>query len=76
MMFFIRGLEVEIKNPVKMFEPKTVKQAYNLVFLEDNTFAYRRLHVNNTTNTLTMTLLKLLKSKPMHHKHILEILFL
>jgi hypothetical protein len=75
MVFFIRGLEVEIKNPVKMFEPKTVKQAYNLVFLQDNTFAYRRPHINNT-NTLPMTLLKLIKSKPMHYKHILEIHFL
>lgn len=35
MVFFIRGLEVEIKNLVKMFEPKTLKQTYNLVRLQN-----------------------------------------
>lgn len=29
-MFFMGGLEIEIKNLVKMFEPKALKQAYNL----------------------------------------------
>ena len=30
LMFFIGGLEIQIKNLVKMFEPKALKQAYNL----------------------------------------------
>lgn len=42
MVFFIRGLEIEIKNPVKMFDPKALKQAYNLARLQNNTLAYRR----------------------------------
>ena len=42
MVFFIGGLEIEIKNPVKMFDPKALKQAYNLARLQDNTLAYRR----------------------------------
>jgi hypothetical protein len=43
-VFFIRGLELEIKNPVKMFDPKAFKQVYNIAHLEDNTLAYRRSH--------------------------------
>ena len=42
MVFFIGGLEIEIKNPVKMFDPKALKQAYNLARLQENTLAYRR----------------------------------
>jgi len=42
MVFFIRGLEIEIKNPVKMFDPKALRQAYNLARLQDNTLSYRR----------------------------------
>ena len=42
MVFFIGGLEIEIKNPVKMFDPKTLRQAYNLARLQDNTLSYRR----------------------------------
>ena len=30
LIFFLGGLETEIKNLVKMFEPKSLKQAYNL----------------------------------------------
>nr|TKS06762.1 hypothetical protein D5086_0000119590 [Populus alba] len=42
MVFFIGGLEIEIKNPVKMFDPKAPRQAYNLARLQDNTLSYRR----------------------------------
>jgi len=42
MLFFIGGLEIEIKNPIKMFDPKALRQVYNLVRLQDNTLSYRR----------------------------------
>ena len=42
LVFFLGGLETEIKNLVKMFEPKSLKQAYNLARLHDNTLTYRR----------------------------------
>jgi hypothetical protein len=41
-IIFIGGLEIEIKNLVKMFDPKVLKQAYNLARLQDNTLTYRR----------------------------------
>jgi predicted O-linked N-acetylglucosamine transferase (SPINDLY family) len=41
MVFFIEGLEIKIKNPVKMFDPKALRQAYNLARLQDNTLSYR-----------------------------------
>jgi hypothetical protein len=39
--FFVGGLEVEIKNLMKMFGPKTLKEAYHLDHLQDNTLSYR-----------------------------------
>jgi len=42
MVFFIGGLEIKIKNPVKMFDPKALRQAYNLARLQDNTLSYGR----------------------------------
>jgi hypothetical protein len=33
LVIFLGGLELEIKNTVKMFEPKTLKHAYNLARL-------------------------------------------
>jgi len=33
LVIFLGGLEREIKNIVKMFEPKTLKHAYNLARL-------------------------------------------
>ena len=41
LVFFLEGLEVEIKNMVKMFEPKTLYQAYNLARLQENTISHR-----------------------------------
>jgi hypothetical protein len=35
-------MELEIKNNVKMFEPKTLKHAYNLARLQANTLSYRK----------------------------------
>lgn len=43
LVFFLGGLEIEIKNLVKMFEPKSLKQAYNLARLHDNTLTYRKI---------------------------------
>jgi hypothetical protein len=42
LVIFLGGLELEIKNTVKMFEPKTLKHAYNLARLQANTLAYRK----------------------------------
>lgn len=41
MMFFVRGMEVEVKNLVKMFESKYLKQAYTLVRLHDKTLTHK-----------------------------------
>jgi hypothetical protein len=43
LVFFLGGLEIEIKNLVKMFEPKSLKQAYNLARLHNNTLTYRKI---------------------------------
>jgi hypothetical protein len=42
LVIFLRGMELEIKNTVKMFEPKTFKHAYNLARLQANTLSYRK----------------------------------
>jgi hypothetical protein len=42
LVIFLGGLELEIKNTVKMFEPKTLKHAYKLARLQANTLAYRK----------------------------------
>ena len=42
LMIFMGGMELEIKNTVKMFEPKTLKHAYNLARLQPNTLSYRK----------------------------------
>jgi hypothetical protein len=42
LVIFLGGLETEIKNTVKMFEPKTLRHAYNLSRLESNTQTYRK----------------------------------
>jgi hypothetical protein len=42
LVIFLRGLELEIKNTVKMFEPKTLKHAYNLARLQANTLSYKK----------------------------------
>jgi hypothetical protein len=40
LVFFIGVLEVEVKNLIKMFEPKSLKQAHTLARLHDNTFTH------------------------------------
>jgi hypothetical protein len=40
LVIFLGGLELEIKNTVKMFEPKDLRQAYNLAMLHANTLAH------------------------------------
>jgi len=42
LVIFLGGLELEIKNTVKMFEPKTLKHAYNLARLQANTLSYKK----------------------------------
>jgi len=42
LVIFLRGLDLEIKNTVKMFEPKTLKHAYNLARLQANTLSYKK----------------------------------
>ena len=43
LVIFLSSLELEIKNTVKMFEPKTLKHAYNLSRLQANTISYKTL---------------------------------
>jgi len=42
LVIFLGGLETEIKNTAKMFEPKTLRHAYNLSRLQFNTQTYRK----------------------------------
>jgi hypothetical protein len=42
LVIFLGGLETKIKNTVKMFEPKTLRHAYNLSRLQSNTQTYRK----------------------------------
>jgi hypothetical protein len=55
LVFFIRGLEVEVKNLIKMFEPKTLKQAYTYAHLQDNTLTHRRYSSNPNKQTYQPT---------------------
>ena len=51
MVFFIGGLDVEVKNMIKMFEPKSLKQAYILAKLQDNTLTHRCYDTNPNKQT-------------------------
>ena len=42
---------MEVKNLIKMFEQKTLKQAYTLTRLQDNTLTHRRYSSNPTKQT-------------------------
>ena len=42
LVIFLGGLELELKNTVKMFEPQTLKHASNLARLQANTLAYMK----------------------------------
>jgi hypothetical protein len=42
LVIFLGGMELEIKNTVKMFDPKTLKHAFNLARLQANTLSYRK----------------------------------
>jgi len=42
LVIFLGGLELEIKNTVKMFEPKDLRQAFNLARLQANTLTHRQ----------------------------------
>nr|TKS09199.1 hypothetical protein D5086_0000096030 [Populus alba] len=42
LVIFLGGIDLEIKNTVKMFEPKTLKHAYNLARLQANTLTHRK----------------------------------
>lgn len=41
LVIFLGGLEKEIKNTVKISESKTLKHAYTLARLQDNTLTYK-----------------------------------
>ena len=55
LVFFIGGLDVEVKNMIKMFEPKSLKQAYTLARLQDNTLTHRRYGSNPIKQTYQPT---------------------
>ena len=57
LVFFIGGLDIEVKNMIKMFEPKSLKQAYTLARLQDNTLTHRRYGSNPTKQTYHPTTL-------------------
>nr|TKR85210.1 hypothetical protein D5086_0000250100 [Populus alba] len=42
LVIFLGGLKMEIKNIVKMFEPKDLRQAFNLARLQANTLIHRQ----------------------------------
>ena len=46
---------MEVKNLIKMFEPKTLKQAYTLTHLQDNTLTHRRYSSNPNKQTYQPT---------------------
>lgn len=48
LIIFVGGLEVEIKNLVKVFQPKQLKQAYKQARSHINTLFYKRNHLNPT----------------------------
>jgi hypothetical protein len=52
LVIFLGGLDLEIKNRVKMFRPKTFKHAYNLARLQANTFSYKK-SLNFTRRSFT-----------------------
>jgi len=70
-------MELEIKNTVKMFQPKTLKHAYNLARLQANTLTYRKspsyvrrstsLCINPPANTLTTFPLNTIKNPATSH---------
>jgi hypothetical protein len=51
LIFFIVGLETEIKNLVKMFEPKSLKQAYIICPVYKKTLTSTRNPINNQADT-------------------------
>jgi len=51
LVFFIKGLNVKVKNMIKMFEPKSLKQAYTLARLQDNTLTHRCYSSNPNRKT-------------------------
>jgi len=42
LVIFLGGLELELKNTMKMFEPQTLKHTSNLARLQANTLAYMK----------------------------------
>jgi hypothetical protein len=72
LVFFLGELEVEIKNLVKMFQPKALYQAYNLVRLQINILSHIRSlqspakHSTLTNNFIAQTRIN---SFPTFHKN-------
>jgi len=73
-VFFLGGLGVEIKNLVKMFQPKALYQAYNLARLQTNILSHKRSlqspakHSTLTNNFIAQTRIN---SLPTFHKNTL-----
>ena len=65
-VFFIGGLKVEVKNLIKMFKPKSLKQAYTLPgckITPSPTGVIASILINKPTSQLHM----LTKTKPTPH---------
>jgi len=55
LIIFLEGLELEIKNTLKMFEPKDLRQAYNLARLHANTLTHRQTSVYLLKHSVSIT---------------------
>ena len=55
LVIFLEGLELEIKNIVKMFEPEDLRQASNLARLHANTLTHRQTSVYLLKHSVSTT---------------------
>jgi hypothetical protein len=55
LVIFLEGLELEIKNTLKMFEPKDLRQANNLARLHANTLTHRQTFVYLLKHSISIT---------------------
>ena len=69
LVIFLGGLELEIKNTVKMFEPKDLRQAFNLARLQANTLLHRQ-HPGYIPKHLVTTASHSLPPKPIHQPNL------
>jgi hypothetical protein len=69
LVIFLGGLELEIKNTVKIFEPKDLRQAFNLARLQANTLTHRQNLGYIPKHSLSTTSHSL-PSKPIHQPNL------